>query len=115
MADGTVDGSLRPKDGPVVSELEALEIVFAKDQPEYTPLRVLRSSAPHGNVLSRWTLTAQQRKLVAEGADIFLSVRTFGMHLQPVQMLVAHELDGQSVAEVLEIAIPIGQLPKGEI
>lgn len=100
------DPYLKPKNGPVVAELESLEIVFAKDQPEYPPLRALRSTAPRGNVLTRWAPTQQQRECIAHGADIFLSLSTFGNPLQPIQMIVADELEAQSVAEVFEIAIP---------
>lgn len=80
---------LAPKDGPVVDGLESLEIVYAKDQPEYTPLRTLRNPADTmGGVVSRWTLTETQRKAVAEGADVFLELSTFDQPLQPIRMAI---------------------------
>ena len=74
------------KDGPVIEGLEHREVIYAKNQPEYLPLRALVSEGPEQRVISRWTLTDQQRKAVAEGADIFLLLLTFGGALQPIQM-----------------------------
>lgn len=106
-----MDPYLTPADRSIVPEFETLEVVYGKNQPEYKPLRTLRSSSESGNVLSRWTLTDEQRQAIAEGADIFLDVMTFHGALQPVRLLVAHELDASSVAESLKIAIPIDTLP----
>lgn len=80
---------LNPADKPVVDGLEAHEVIYAKDQPQYVPLRSLRSNYAEGAVLSRWALTAAQRKAVAEGADIFLELLTFGEPLQPILMAVS--------------------------
>lgn len=80
---------LTPADRPVVDGLEEHEIVAAKDQPEYIPLRCLRSHGIEGNVMSRWTFTPDQRKAVAEGADIFLTLMTFHRPLQPILLAVS--------------------------
>lgn len=80
---------LTPKNGPVFDGLEQKEIVYAKSQPEYVPLRTLVSSGPNCRVISRWTLTDEQRKAVAEGADIYLQLYTFGEPLQPIMMAVS--------------------------
>lgn len=80
---------LQPRNGPVVDGLEAQEVVYAKDQPEYVPLRTLKSSGPIGRVISRWTLTPQQRQAVADGADIFLELSTFHAPLQSISMAVS--------------------------
>ena len=77
---------LNPKDGPVFDGLEDKEVVFAKDQPQYLPLRTLVSKGGEQRVISRWTLTEDQRKAVADGADIFLMLLTFGEPLQPIQI-----------------------------
>ncbi|RJP17198.1 MAG: hypothetical protein C4529_14985 [Deltaproteobacteria bacterium] len=82
---------LQPADRPVVDGLEGHEVVYAKDQPEYIPLRCLRSNAYTGSVLSRWTLTPEQRQLVAEGGDIFLELLTFGHPLQPIMIAVGND------------------------
>jgi hypothetical protein len=84
---------LLPKDGPVFDALENKEVVYAKDQPEYLALRTLVSAGPSRRVISRWTLTEEQRKAVAEGADIFLMLHTFGHPLQPIQMAVSDGKD----------------------
>jgi hypothetical protein len=79
---------LMPRNGPVIDGLEDHEVVFAKDQPEYIPLRVLVMKRPGNPVLSRWTLTDEQRKTVAEGADVFLELMTFGQPLQPIRIAI---------------------------
>lgn len=86
---------LQPRNGPVVDGLEGQELVYAADQPQYIPLRVLRGSGDQVPVLSRWTLTPEQRKAVAEGADIFLELSVFKNQfgqpnpLQPIRMAVS--------------------------
>lgn len=79
---------LLPKDGPVFEGLEYREVVYAKDQPQYLPLRALRSDDPSGRVVTRWTLTDEQRKDIANGKDIFLMLLTFGQPLQPIQIAI---------------------------
>lgn len=80
---------LSPRDGAVVDGLESEELVYAKDQPEYIPLRTLKAVGAQGQVLSRWTLTEDQRKAVAAGADIFLELSTFNRPLQPIRMAIS--------------------------
>lgn len=80
---------LQPKDGPVIDGLEAKEVVYAKDQPEYIPLRTLVGNDKQRRVLSRWSPTAEQRLAIADGADIYLQLLTFGKPLQPILMLVS--------------------------
>lgn len=77
---------LLPKDGPVFEGLEHAEVVYAKNQPEYLPLRSLVSDGRECRVISRWALTDEQRKDIANGADIFLMLLTFGAPLQPIQI-----------------------------
>lgn len=85
---GSYQRYLNPAAGPVVDGLEAHEVVYAKNQPEYNALRTLRSNTAEGRVLSRWSPTAEQRQALAEGADIFLELLTFGNPLQPILMSV---------------------------
>jgi hypothetical protein len=80
---------LKPAQRPVIDGLEEHEVVYAKDQPQYLPLRSLRSNNRNVDVMSRWTLTPEQRKAVADGADIFLTLMTFGNPLQPILMAVS--------------------------
>lgn len=75
-------------EGPVVEGMEEAELVYAEHQPEYLPLRTLKSKGPDGRVVSRWTPTSEQRKLLADGADIFLELLTFHQPLQPIRIAV---------------------------
>lgn len=90
---------LKPKDGPVFDGLENDEVVYAANQPQYIPLRTLVSSGPERRVLSRWTFTPEQRKAIADGADIFLQLLTFGDPLQPIAIAVTDDTtnDGQPI------------------
>lgn len=80
---------LTPFDGPVIEGLEAKEIVFAKDQPEYIPLRALVTIDDEKAALTHWTLTPDQRRAIANGADIYLELLTFGAPLQPIRIIVS--------------------------
>jgi hypothetical protein len=84
---------LQPADRAVVDGLEKFERVFARDQPEYIPLRALRSNTHDGRVMSRWTLTPQQRRDVTNGADIFLTLMTFNGPLQPITIAIGDDLN----------------------
>ena len=74
-------------DGPVVEGLEQFEIVYAKNQPEYFPLRTLPGEYGR-SAISRWHPTDKQRAAIAEGADILLESFHFGGPLAPVRMMV---------------------------
>jgi hypothetical protein len=80
---------LQPRDGPVIDGLERFEIVMAKHQPQYNPLRCLPGNTHHGERLSRWTLTSEQRQAVAAGADVFLELVTFEQPMQPIRVAVS--------------------------
>ena len=91
---------MRPKDAPVFSGFESEEVVYAKNQPEYIPLRTLVGDATieimgrvinRRPVLSRWTFTKEQREAIANGADVILELSTYGQPLQPIRMAVATE------------------------
>jgi hypothetical protein len=86
---------LNPADRPVIEGLEDKEVVFAKDQPEYIPLRALVSTGDDKSVLTRWALTQEQRKSISDGSDIYLELLTFGEPLQPIRIIVS-DLEGGS-------------------
>lgn len=88
---------MQPADKPVVEGLESQEVVYAANQPEYNPLRVLRSK--EGVVLTRWTLTEAQHTAIANGADIYLEISTFNRPLQPIRMAVGSEVDPEYIRE----------------
>jgi hypothetical protein len=78
---------------PVAVDLE-LEgwspVVYAKDQPEYLPLPSLKHA--DGRVMTRWRFTAEERKRIGSGADVFLQVYTFNQALQPLLPSVAETI-----------------------
>lgn len=90
------------KDGPVIDGMESEEVVYAAHQPQYLPLRALKSRGEWGRVISRWTFTAEQRKAIAEGADVLLELSTFNLPLQPIRMMVT---DGKVNPEWVRVAL----------
>src|SRR6266851_2346146 len=76
-----IGGDMQPVSPVLGEEFASLEVVYAKDQPEYKPLPVIRNGA--GIVMSRWKLTDAEREAIANGADLFLSVWTYNNPLQP--------------------------------
>ncbi len=56
--------------------------VYGEGQPDYKPLPAYRS--PGGEVVTCWELTEEEKKRVAETGQIWLSLLTFGLPLQPV-------------------------------
>jgi hypothetical protein len=68
---------------------EPIEIVLGKDQPEYVPLPVVYLDSPSVPMLSRWRLSDEERKAIAEGADVVLTQLTFGFRFQPVNLQIA--------------------------
>jgi len=77
-------------DGPVVSGLEQHETVFAKNQPQYIPMRTLPGE--DGNsAIARFSLTEAQRKAVTEGADLYLEIFHFKGPLAPSRLMVMSE------------------------
>ena len=102
---------LKPLNGPVVAALESQETVYAADQTQYIHLRTLRADGPMGGVISRWTLTPEQRKAVADGADVFLELSTgYNIHtgrqnpLQPIRMVVS-DASGDRFADWFKVCI----------
>jgi len=74
---------------PVWSDEEIpIERVIALDQPEYEPIIVLpiRYSDGLSGLAVRFRLTDEERKHVAEGADILITELTFGMPFTPIHV-----------------------------
>jgi len=76
--------------GPVVEGMEDYEKIYALEQPEYIPLRTLPGENGM-SAISRWELSKEQRKAIADGADILLEVTHFGGPLAPVRMMILNE------------------------
>lgn len=81
---------LDPHNGPVVVGLEEFETTYAKDQPQYRPLRTL-PGRNGDSAISRFHLTDAQRKAVADGADIYLELLHFRCPLAPSLLMVMSE------------------------
>jgi hypothetical protein len=58
--------------------------VYAKNQPPYLPLPVLKM--PDGMVISCWHLTWRERLRVLVTGDVWSMVRTFNSPLQPQRL-----------------------------
>jgi hypothetical protein len=95
---------LKPRNGPVVDGLESQEVVYAAHQPQYMPLRTLCADGKMGAVLSRWTLTDEQRAAIASGADIFLELSTFYQPLQPIRMAIS-DASGDMFADWFKVCL----------
>ncbi|WP_192246130.1 hypothetical protein [Mesorhizobium silamurunense] len=81
---------VKPHDGPVVVGLERFETVYAKDQPQYLPLRTL-PGRNGDSAIARFHFTDAQRKAIADGADIYLELLHFGGPLAPSSMMIMSE------------------------
>lgn len=80
----------------------AAQVVYAEHQPEYLPLPSIRYPGnPQGPVTSRWSFTEEERRAIADGADLYLTLLTFHQPLQPVLMQVF--TDPQNAAENLRL------------
>lgn len=67
---------------PVIPGVLMDEVVYAADQPEYQPLPAFK--CVNGKILTRWELTDEEKRLIAEQGYIYLAVNTFNEPLQPV-------------------------------
>jgi hypothetical protein len=74
---------------PVMPGSEAIEVVLAKDQPEYLPLPAVYIEEP-GRFVTRWRLSDEERQKVVEGGDVILTQLTFGNPFHPVNLQVCH-------------------------
>lgn len=63
-------------------ETKNTNVVFGDKQPEYEPLPAFKSS--EGIVVTTWQPTDEERKKIADGANITLSVMTFNQPFQPI-------------------------------
>lgn len=71
---------------PVIPGAAPPETVYAKDQPPYIPLPVVKLGDDTGTVLSRWRLTWRERLRVLWSGDVYLWQLTFGGPLQPTKL-----------------------------
>ena len=64
-------------------EFKHQNIVFAKDQPEYTPLPALKIESPKGEVISCWKMSMKERLKVIITGRVWLSLMSFNKPLTP--------------------------------
>ena len=65
---------------------DAVIVVFAKDQPEYTPLPA--AVDPAGVVLTEWEFSAEDLATLINGGRLRLWLYTFNHPLQPISVEV---------------------------
>lgn len=75
---------------PVAPRVGLPEITLAEDQHEYLTLTaaVIADETGQTGVLTRWRLDDVERAAIAAGADVFVSLLTFGGAVQPMQITV---------------------------
>ncbi len=76
---------------PVWTEEEVpIELVIALDQPQYQPIIILPVTFNEGTqaMCVRFRLTDEERKAIAEGADIVITEMTFGNKFTPLNIVV---------------------------
>ncbi len=71
---------------PVIPGVDATEVVYASDQPQYRPLPAIRCL--DGKILTRWEFTEEEKQQILEQGYIYLAVNTFNDPLQPVLLSV---------------------------
>lgn len=67
--------------------------VFAKNQPEYTPLPAYRHDDEQGSVTTIWELTKEEMQELFKTRRIMLTVLTFNQPLQPIKLSTDIPLD----------------------
>jgi hypothetical protein len=65
-------------------EFDEVNVVFAKDQDEYTPLPAYCSQ--DGEVVTCFKLSEEEKEKVAKTGILWLSVLTFNHPLQPIML-----------------------------
>jgi hypothetical protein len=80
---------------PVVPAFQHLEIVLAKDQPEYAPLPALPVDDGQ-KLITRWRFSWRERLQVLVRGDLYLWIWTFRRAVQPVAL----EVSRPDVAEI---------------
>lgn len=87
---------------PVLPTSAEIEVVYAKDKPEYQPLPTFRTDKA---VLSRWKLTDAERRYIAEGGDLFICMMNFGGPLLPILPIAADPDSALAIMLEVESAI----------
>jgi len=79
----------RKEQGNETVEFPGVNVVFAKDQPEYMPLPAMKiPNDPQGLIITKWQLSPEELERIKETGTIHLSMLTFNQPLQPVLLTV---------------------------
>jgi hypothetical protein len=82
---------LSPAIGPVVEGLEDFEKIYALEQmADYLPLRTLPGESGRSSIY-RLELTEDQRRIVAEGADVLVEILHYGGPLAPSRVMLMNQ------------------------
>lgn len=79
---------------PIFPNSTFVEVTYAKDQPEYEPLTVVRTEKL---CVSRWRLTDEEREFIANGGDLYILVAHFGKPLQPILPMITYPTEVMDV------------------
>ncbi len=71
---------------PVIPDEEHEERIIAKDQPQYLPLPVIELGK--GIMLARWTLSEEEKRIVVETGNIYITMWTFNNPVMPYRLQV---------------------------
>lgn len=97
-------------ESPVIPGSYHPEVIFRANPGEDVtpPMPALRREADiYGRVLSRWVPTEEERRAIADGADVYVMVYTFNSLLQPYVV-------GTEVPPDFQHALPPPPLPPGQ-
>jgi len=73
-----------PRIDPALLPVGSRALVIAKDQPEYQPLPAVIT--PSHAVVTRWTFNDIERRAIANGEDLYLTI--YGTPIRPVFLSV---------------------------
>jgi hypothetical protein len=65
-----------PRVDPALVPSGSRAVVFAEHQAEYRDLPSIRT--PNGYVITRWSLTPEERAAIARGEDVFITLLSHG-------------------------------------
>lgn len=70
-------------------ELYGVHHFFGVGQLEVEPLEArVDHSQPEHPITTRWRLSGKERGLLFDGADLFLTIQTFGNPVQPIALWI---------------------------
>lgn len=75
-----------------IVDFKGSNTVFGADQPQYLPLPAFRSMDDEGAVISCWKPTIKERFKILFGANLWLTLLTFGNSIQPQLLEVRKSL-----------------------